>query len=104
MAADINKLLADITNANNEAFSYRGVEDDGSCNFDTPYIQIKLTRKERESLSDFLTPVGERAYKDCYYVEVDLYGQGNRRTTMARAAARSLKSAGYEASVRYMVD
>ena len=104
MATDINKILADITNANNEAFGYRDVEDGGSCNFDTPFIQIKLTRKERAELSDFLTPIGERAYKDCYYVEVDLYGQGNRRTTMARAAARSLKSAGYEASVRYLVD
>ena len=101
---DLNKLTNDILNANNAACMFSEVEDWGTCNFDTPIMKIKLSRKEREAMKDLLQPVGERAYKDYYYVEVSLWGQGDRRTAMAEAAARHLKAEGYEASVRYMVD
>lgn len=104
MAADINKLINDITNANNAASMYDEVEDGGSCNFDSPIINIKLTRKERESLKDFLMPVGLKGYKDWYFVMIVIWGQGNRRTAMAEAAAKYMKDAGYNASVYYEMD
>ena len=104
MATDLNKLMNDILNANNEAFMFSEVNDGGASNFDAPIVKIKLSKEEKEYMCDFLQPIGERGYRDCYYVDVTLLGQGNRRTTMARAAARYLKAAGYEASVRNMVD
>lgn len=102
--AELNKLINDITNANNEAQMYDDVKDGGSCNFDSPIINIKLTRKERETLEMFLTPVGEKGYKNCYFVEIDLCGQGARRTKMAEVASQSLRNAGYNASVYYQLD
>ena len=104
MATDLNKLMNDILNANNEPFMYSEVEDGGSCNFDTPMMKIKLSRKEREQMKDFLTPVDMRGYRDHYFVEIPLKGQANRRTVMAEAAARFLKAEGYEASVYYQLD
>lgn len=101
---DLNKLMNDILNANNAAYMYDEVEDGGSCNFDTPMVELKLTKKEREAVAEFLTPVGERGYKNWYFVEVSLCGQGNRRTKMAEVAAKTLAEAGYNASVYYQLD
>jgi hypothetical protein len=101
---DLNNLTIDILNANNAAFMYSEVEDGGSCNFDTPMVELKLTKKERAAVADFLTPIGMRGYKNCYFVEVPLYGQGNRRTRMAEAAAEALRKEGYKASVYYQLD
>lgn len=101
---DLNKLMNDILNANNAAFMYSEVEDGGSCNFDTPIVKIKLSRKEKESMKDLLIPVDERGYRGWYFVDITLMGQGNRRTTMAEAAAKYLQAEGYEASVYYQLD
>lgn len=101
---DINRLIEDLANAACVAFMFDDAEDGGSCNFDTPMMKIKLSRKEKEQMKDFLTPVGEKGYRDCYFVEIPLRGQANRRTVMAEAATRFLKSVGYEASVYYQLD
>jgi hypothetical protein len=101
---DLNKLMNDIAYAAAVAIMYDEVEDGGSCNFDTPMVELKLTKKEREAVAEFLTPVGERGYKNWYFVEVSLCGQGNRRTKMAEAAAQTLAEAGYNASVYYQLD
>lgn len=101
---ELNKLVNDIATANNAAFEYSEISDGGTCNFDTPIMKIKLSRKEREALKDFLTPIGGRYYKDWYYVEVCLFGQGDRRTRMAEAAAEVLENLGYTACVSYQMD
>ena len=101
---DLNKLIQDLANATCVAFMFDDAEDNGSCNFDTPMMKIKLSRKEKEQMKDFLTPVDMRGYRDHYFVEIPLKGQANRRTTMAEAAARFLKAEGYEASVYYQLD
>lgn len=101
---DLNKLMNDIAYAAAVAIMYDEVEDGGSCNFDTPIVELTLTKKERVAVAEFLTPIGTRGYKNCYFVEVPLYGQGNRRTRMAEAAAEALRKEGYKASVYYQLD
>lgn len=93
-----------LSKAEQAAQKYNDTEDGGSCNFDTPIVRLNATRKQLASLDWVVEEIGNHLHKGWYFVGIKLSGQGNRRTRMAEAAAKSLKESGYEASVFYMVD
>lgn len=90
--------------AKKEMLKYADTEDGGTCNFDTPVIRVKATEKMMSQAEYRLVKVGEKGWQDCWFVFLPLYGQGNRRTRMAEAAARSLIASGFEAGVYYQMD
>ncbi len=66
-------------------------------------------RKDLEGYLDkYNRPMLEKAWgrmwKGWYFVNIELHGQGNRRTAMAEAAAKSLKASGLQAGVYYQMD
>ena len=46
----------------------------------------------------------EKIGSHLYTVDVDLDGQANKRTAMAETIVKSLKNAGYNAYVKYVLD
>ena len=104
------KVLAFINalqRAKDEALKFKDVDDGGTCNFDCPEIRLAGWRER----------LAKRAARvvglDCdrwdwhymnYHISGACDGQGNRRTTMAEAFARSMESAGYETAVWYAMD
>lgn len=99
-----NKLEKALMNADKAARQFAESEDFGTCNFDTPVIRIKATEKQMSSLDYKVIKVGEKGWKDCWFIFIPLMGQANRRTRMAEAAARSLIADGFEAGVYYQMD
>ena len=99
------KLESAICNAKNAAREYENIEDGGTCNFDSPIIHLEKADKKQLAMMDFeVSPIGGRGWKDWYFVNIPLSGQGARRTKMAEAAAESLKADGYDAMVYYQMD
>lgn len=79
--------------------------DGGSSNFDVPYINIKLSKKELTEYRRIGTvSVAETKKKNKLYIHSPLFGQGLRRTIMAEAAVKFLKEKGYDAHVEYRTD
>lgn len=103
-AMTFDKLERALMNADKAARQFAESEDNGTCNFDTPVIRIKATEKQMASLDYKVVKVGEKGWKDCWFVFIPLMGQGNRRTRMAEAAARSLIADGFEAGVYFQMD
>lgn len=102
---DYEKLERDLLQADRAARELENTEDGGTCNFDTPVIKLENADKKRlAQLEWHVKPIEERGWKDCYFVFITLSGQGNRRTRMAEAAAKSLKANGWDASVYYEMD
>lgn len=103
---DYNKLEHDICNAEISARDFAAVDDGGTCNFDTPIVNLgKGVNKKKLAEMDWrIEPVSERGNGGWYFVFIDLRGQANRRTKMAEAAAKSLQESGWEASVWYQMD
>lgn len=103
---EIDKLEMAILKAEKEAQKYADTEDGGSCNFDTPMIKVKATEKQLAQMDWQVFKVGKRQSdrETWYQVLINLSGQGNRRTRMAEAAAKSLQEQGYESSVYYEID
>ena len=102
---DYDKLEADICKADIAARSVTNREDWGTCNFDTPVIKLDRASKSKLAELDWaVEPVGPGLWRGWYFVFVTLDGQGNLRTRMAQAAAKSLNESGWEASVFYEAD
>lgn len=96
-----NSLIA----AAGSAMRFKNVEDNGTCNFDTPIIFLKdFTDVEIKKAFEG-TPF--RAYFN-HDGSIEIFGVcsgiGFRRTTMAEAIRDSLKGNGYIAHVRYQMD
>lgn len=77
--------------------------DGGSSNFDMPYINIKLSKKELTEYRRIGT-VSVTKEKNKLYIYTPLDGQGLRRTIMAESAVKFLKEKGYDAHVEYRTD
>lgn len=101
---ELDALEYALAKANWAAKVFVNSEDGGTCNFDTPMINIKATKKQISQLDYKLNKCTWGLWKGWYFVEIPLSGQGNRRTRMAEAIARSLKNSGYETGVYYQVD
>ena len=109
---NIIKLKAAVETAQNEAMKLKDTDDGGTCNFDTPVIKLPEGIKPRKDLEGYLDkynrPMLEKAWgrmwKGWYFVNIELHGQGNRRTAMAEAAAKSLEASGLQAGVYYQMD
>lgn len=105
---DFDKLEADVCKANKTAQVVTNKEDGGTCNFDTPVINLgKLRKADRDRLAMLdwsIEPVESKAWDGWYYVYVTLDGQANLRTRMAKAAVKSLTESGWEATVYYQAD
>lgn len=102
---EIDALEMAILKAENEAQKYANTEDGGTSNFDTPMIKVKATEKQLAQMEWRCYKVGKRTPDGTWFeVWINLSGQGNRRTRMAEAAAKSLQQSGYNASVSYQMD
>lgn len=93
-----------LSKAEKLALQYVDTEDGGTCNFDTPIVRLKATKRQIAELDWELVKIETYPYKGWYFVGIPLSGQGNRRTRMAEAAAQSLCASGYEAKVYYQMD
>lgn len=103
---ELDALEAAICKAEAAAQKYADTEDGGTCNFDTPIIKVKATERQLAQMDWQVFKVGKRQPDGgtWYQILINLSGQGNRRTRMAEAAAKSLQESGYNASVYYEVD
>ncbi len=103
---EIDKLEMAIMKAEMEAQKYADTEDGGTCNFDTPMVKVKATEKQLAQMEWRVFKEGERQPDGgtWFQILIRLSGQGNRRTRMAEAAAKSLQESGYNSSVYYAMD
>lgn len=104
-ASELKHLADALLRANESAMTKSGVDDGGSCNFDTAVIKLRGIRaREAEQLPVRLSKITSGYWKGWYFVFGELWGQGNRRTAMAEAMAKSLENDGYESAVYYQLD
>lgn len=97
-------LEAAVKTASEAALQCSNTEDGGTCNFDTCYIRISIPKRLRDR-SQLHFMQGWGLYRDSWSInELPTHGQGNMRARMAEAAAKSLRAAGYNATVRYEMD
>ena len=97
-------LEAAVKATSEAALQYSNTEDGGTCNFDTCYIRISIPKRLRDR-SQLHFMQGWGLFRDSWSInELPTHGQGNMRTRMAEAAAKSLCAAGYNATVRYEMD
>ena len=101
----IEALRVALLIARNEAEKFANVEDDGTCNMDTPYLLL-LNWKEDEIKEAFkltgLRPYIRSTGQVLVFDACD--GQGDRNTTMAEAFRDSMRESGYNAYVEYRMD
>lgn len=101
---ELAALEAAVKAASEAALQHSNTEDGGTCNFDTCYIRISIPKHLRDK-SQLHFRQGWGLYRDSWSIdELPTHGQGNMRTRMAEAAAKSLCAAGYKATVRYEID
>lgn len=103
-ANELKALGEALLRAQDAALECANVNDGGSCNFDTPMLLVKMTKKQAETLPVRLEKCEYGLWKGAWFVNVPLYGMGMRRTTMAEAAAKSLNESGFDSAVYYMLD
>lgn len=97
-------LKAAVKNASEAAMQHANTEDGGTSNFDTCYIRLCIPKRLRDK-SQLHFYKGWGLFRDSWSIqELPAHGQGNMRTRMAEAAAKSLCAAGYNATVRYEID
>lgn len=99
-----------LKKARAESLKYKDTEDGGACNFDRPTIRLTRWRQADIEKACELADCGVKFGKwggwnyYNYHIYGVGYGQGNCRTRMARAFAKSLKASGYEVGMWYAVD
>ena len=92
--------------AYSEAQRLKDIEDEGTCNFDTPTLMLTPEWKESD-VDEAFKLTGMRPYKvdkSYYHILGATEGQGFRRTEMAKAFRDSLKEQGYTSYVHYQMD
>lgn len=101
---ELQKLAEALIKANECAMECASVADNGSCNFDTPMLLVKMTKKQAESLPVEVRKCEYGIWKGAWFVYGNLWGQANRRTTMAEAISKSLNESGFDSAVYYQLD
>lgn len=99
---EVRLLSIALNKAREESMKFAESEDGGSCNFDTPTLSLKATKAQLTGLP--VSKIDYGLWKGDWFVNLPLYGMGNRRTRMAEAIAKSLRESGYSASVYYQLD
>lgn len=99
---EVRLLSIALNKAREESMQFAESEDGGSCNFDTPVLSLKATKRQLQGLP--LSKIDYGLWKGNWFVDLPLYGQGNRRTMMAQTIAKSLRESGFNASVYYQLD
>lgn len=104
----IKDLSHALLRAEAHALSYSDVNDDGTCNFDTPQIFLKGWKPEEVQQAFDGAMLNCDIQKSGRNLVVDIRGctkgQASRRTQMAEAVRDSLKEDGYESYVYYQMD
>lgn len=97
-----------LIRAKEAALKFAGVEDGGTCNFDSPMLRLYRWRQTEieeafngTGLNCFATTIFGTKY---YVVCGGAYGQANRRTAMAEEMCRIIKAAGFDAEMYYQMD
>ena len=108
MSERSENLKKALIRAKEAALLFAGVNDGGTCNFDSP--MIRLYRWRQAEIEEAFNGTGLRYFDTTifgtkYYVVCGgAYGQANRRTTMAEEMCRIIKEAGFEATMYYQMD
>ena len=99
-----------LDRAANAALVHASEDDGGTCNFDSPALDPKSCGLTRKKVIEILAAHNLRCYDWklggtkalvlCGFTS----GQGNRRTSMAEAACRSLEADGYSVCMYYQMD
>lgn len=91
--------------AKKEAEKYANIEDNGTCNFDSPMVLLKGA-KIKTLKEMFEEEYGVYAHYTGSYIigHKIMCGQGWRRTKMAEAFAAKLRELGWDAYVNYVMD
>jgi len=107
----VSKLASDIIESVFRAREYSDVPDEGTCNFDTPYIATekgKISESVIKEAAELANVYCSKNYRGFFSGTYDLYGflegQASRRTKMAEAFANSLKNKGYVTGMKYIMD
>ena len=104
------ELTTALELAKSAALVYADTEDGGTCNFDSPTINYREMHMSKAKAEKAIRAAGLRCFDWKCYGPTQLvvsgigYGQGNRRSRMAEAAHKSLKSAGIPTGMYYQMD
>lgn len=85
-------------------------EDCGTCNHDQPVLDLTGWRKPQievlmSKAPGFLgTELSGRFWKKCFFLNLDLPGQANRRTKAAQTAYKFMKDNGMPVRMYYQTD
>ena len=81
-------------------------EDGGTCNFDSPTLDYKTCGMTRSAAEEAIKTAGLSCYDwgKQLVITGPFNGQGNRRTSMARAFSESLTQDGVAAGMYYQMD
>lgn len=105
---EIDALEAAISKAQDEAYKYRDIKDNGPSNFDAPAVRLKATARQLAGMDWAVYKWHRRGRSEgggvWFIIDIDLEGQGYRRTRMAQAAVESLKASGYDAMLYRQLD
>ena len=106
---EVLALAEKLNNANEVAQHFAGVEDAGTCNFDSLLINLKGKRKAFiETLKAAAGLDLRKCYQPCYsgyyFVGLNLKGQAHRRTKMVEEAYNFLHVQNVDCQVYYQVD
>ena len=102
-----NKILAlrvALLIASKAATDKSNVEDDGTCNLDTPCLVLPGWTKQEIEEAFQLTGLYPNIYNNCVHIGGVVEGCGFKRTAMAEAFRDSLKQSGYNSYVYYKID
>lgn len=110
----INTLRDVLVIAKGEAYKLRDTEDGGTCNFDSPAINLDKMKERfsmtKKAVEQAIQEAGLRCYDwksfGSHYLIISgfTWGQGNRRTRMAEKAEEVLRAAGYFTTMYYQMD
>ena len=110
----MNALRDALMIAKAEVYKLRDTEDDGTCNFDSPAINLDKMKEiyglTKKSVEEAIQSAGLRcfewtAWKEHYLIISGLTrGQANCRTVMAERAEQVLRAAGYPTAMYYQMD
>lgn len=92
--------------AYSEALKLKNIDDDGTCNFDTPALILDHKWKDGD-VEEAFKLTGLKPYKvgkSEYHILGAVTGQGSQRTAMAEAFRNSLRASEYNAYVYYQMD
>lgn len=102
---DFQKLTKDLIKAKQNALTMVGVDDGGTCNFDTFVLLQKNINYN--SLKEAISKAGLHVSKwsaGHYHIYGYEMGQANRRTTMVEMFEKTMRELGYNTTIYYAMD